>query len=455
MRLRSVAVVVVVGAMLASACGNSTGPDKTANTPPPTKAGATTTTADLTKKVAIDEKGVTDSEIRVSVVASITNPLGTNYKSFAEGIQAYFDMVNSEGGIYGRQLKVAGIHDDQLGNNTAQVQAALSQDNPFAVFIAALLFTGAKTLAQQNVPTFGWNINKEWIGPTNFVPNAGALCFRCARPGLPLLAKRAGATKVAALAYTAQQSADCVAGVKASFKKYPTGKIVFSDSSLSFGVTDVSAQVSKMKSLGVQFITPCMDVNGVFTLAKEMKKQGLNAIMELPNSYDQDFMKANGDYFEGDYVLPAFLAFETQPQPPEMQKFFEWMKKDNRKVVELSMHGWIAANQFVTGLKLAGPEFNRDKVIQALNGVTDFTANGLLAPIDWTKDHADPSKDVTSVGALECSNLVQVKNGTFVPVFTEPGKPWTCFKTADMKLGDDTPTELPPTQNYSFVPKGQ
>jgi ABC-type branched-subunit amino acid transport system substrate-binding protein len=455
MRVRGVVVLAVVGALLAASCGNSSDKATSDNTPPPTQAGATTTTADLSQHNPINETGVTDKDIRVSVVASITNPLGTNYKAFADGIQAYFDMVNADGGIYGRQLKIAKVRDDNLGNNSAQVQAAVAQDNAFAVFIAALLFTGSKTLAQQNVPTFGWNINQEWIGPTNFFPNAGALCFKCARPGLPSLAKEIKATKVAALAYTAQQSADCVAGIQASFKKYPVAKIVFTDTSLPFGITDLSAQVARMKSLGVQFIAPCMDVNGVFTLAKEMKKQGLNAVMELPNSYDQDFMKANGDYFEGDYVLPGFLAFEVEKQPKEMQDFFEWMEKDNKKVVELSMHGWIAANQFVTGLKLAGPDFTRDKVIQALNGVTDFTADGLLAPIDWTKDHVDPEKNPTSVGELECSNLVVVKNKAFEPVFATADKPWRCFKTADMKLGDDTPTELPPASNYSFAPEDQ
>ena len=34
-----------------------------------------------------------------------------------DGIQAYFDMVNSEGGIYGRKLTIAKRHDDQLTNN--------------------------------------------------------------------------------------------------------------------------------------------------------------------------------------------------------------------------------------------------------------------------------------------------------------------------------------------------
>ena len=118
------------------------------------------------------------------------------------------------------------------------------------------------------------------------------------------------------------------------------------------------------------------------------------------------------------------------------------------------MHGWIAANQFVTGLKLAGPDFSQQKLIQALNGLTDFTANGLVAPIDWTKQHKDPAKNPEDSGKLDCSNSVTVKNGKFEPVFTEPGKPWVCFSSADTHPGDETPIPLPTPKHYSFAPTG-
>jgi ABC-type branched-subunit amino acid transport system substrate-binding protein len=443
-----VAVLVVV-ALAAAGCANASDKSATGNTPA-SASGGTTTTADLKQHNPVDEVGVTDKEIRVSAVASITNPLGGNYGDIADGINAYFNMVNSGGGIYGRQLKLVKVRDDLLGQNQAQVAATVAEDNVFAVFIAALLFTGYKTLRQKNVPTFGWNINQEWIGPTNFFPNEGALCFTCARPGLPWLAKKIGATKVGVLAYNVPQSADCLVGINASFKKFPTAKLVYTDKSLSFGVADLSAQVAKMIQQGVELVATCMDINGVFTLAKEMKKQGLKAVQSLPQGYDQAFMKANGRYFEGDYVGPRFLSFEARPQIPEMKKYLEWIGKANKRSGELSMHGWIAANQFVTGLKLAGPDFNRQKVIQALNGLTHFTADGLIAPMQ----HADPAKELTSVGELDCSNTVQVKNNTFVAVFGEPGKPWRCFLSADEKLDSNAPTALPQPKAYSFVNTG-
>lgn len=423
--------LIAAGAALAlvlGACGNSGDDDTDAAPSEGTTGGGG---GDLDENVPIDEVGVTDSEIRVTVVASVTNPLGGRYKEFADGVQAYFDMVNADGGIYGRELTIAKVRDDQLANNQAEIQAAIAEDDAFAVFVAALLFTGANDLATERVPTFGWNINPEWIGPDNFFPNSGALCFGCPGKILPWLAKEVGKTKIGIVGYgTSAQSKLCAEGNRRSFELYAdeTGaEVVFYDDTVSFGVTDLSAQVAQMKQAGVDFVTTCMDQNAVLTLAQEMDKQGLDVVQHMPQGYDASYVSENAEVLEGNYIVPQFTAFEHEPQPETMQQFLEWIDKTGAEPVELAMQGWIAARQFHEGLKLAGPQFDREKVIAALNGVTDFTADGMIVPIDWTRQHEDPAENPDARGALSCANFVQVSGGEMVSVFAEDGKPWVCF----------------------------
>ena len=52
-------------------------------------------------------QGVTDSEIKVAVITAGSNPLAGDYTTFQDGIQAYFNMINSQGGIYGRKLVIS------------------------------------------------------------------------------------------------------------------------------------------------------------------------------------------------------------------------------------------------------------------------------------------------------------------------------------------------------------
>jgi hypothetical protein len=204
-------------------------------------------------------------------------------------------MVDSKGGIYGRKLELVSARDDQISNNQEQVQALLDQDNVFAVAPIATIFSfsGAKTLVDQNVPTFGWNINDEYTGhPNMFGSNSGALCNGCVGTYAPYLAKQLHKKKIGVLAYNVANSAQCVDGYSKSFDKYPTAKIVFLTKSLSFGATDFSVEVGQMKSKGVDMVMTCMDTTAVLNLAKEMRKQDLKAIQYLPNGYDAKLVAA-------------------------------------------------------------------------------------------------------------------------------------------------------------------
>ena len=78
-------------------------------------------------------------------------------------MKAYFASVNAKGGVYGRKLVLDSKRDDGLANNRGEVQGLLTKDDVFAVLpVAVQLFTGSKLLADEKVPTYGWDINEEW-----------------------------------------------------------------------------------------------------------------------------------------------------------------------------------------------------------------------------------------------------------------------------------------------------
>jgi branched-chain amino acid transport system substrate-binding protein len=378
----------------------------------------------------VEQPGVTDREIRVGGVVSKTNPLGGDYASAFDGVKAYFDMVNAskDKGIYGRKLRLTSQRDDQVAMNRQEVQALLSEDNVFAALpIAVLLFSGADLLAQAGVPTFGWNINAEWgseqaPGPPNLFGEKGSyLCFTCPGQPVPWLAKQVKAKKVGVLAYQSPQSADCAKGVQASFDKYPSADIAFLDTSLSFGVNDLSTDVSRMKGAHVDLVVTCMDTNGTLTLAREMKKQGLDVPQYLSDVYNHDFVEQNAPFFEGSYTATYFTPFEARPKPAGLKQFLRWTKRGGFAQNENSLAGWMNADLFYRGLQAAGPDFTRQKVVDAINSMTDYTAGGLVAGIDWTTAHRqDPPQG--------CVVVSKIEHGRFVPTFGEPGKPFRCLQ---------------------------
>ena len=419
-------------ALVAAGCGNADKGSSSAATTTADSGGSGASTTAGGNFPAVTAPGVTATEIKVGGVAAVTNPLGGSYGSAFDGAQAYFDMINSEGGVYGRKLVLAEKKDDQFANNKSVVDGLIG-DDIFAVLpVATLLFTGADALVKSGIPTFGWTVNKEWSGTTadprlNMFGQTGSyLGFTDPSPNVPYLANKVGAKKVGVLAYTAEQSAQCAEGTKNSFEKFsPAGgaKIVYLDKTLSYGDKNLSVQVGKMKDAGVDFVTTCMDTNGVVTLATEMDKQGLIAPQYLPNGYDDDFIKQYGDLFDGSITRTDFAPWNlpAAEQPKGTANFVKWLTKAGKPFNENAAAGWLNANLLVDGLKAAGPNFDRAKVIAAINAFTNWTGNGMASGVDWTKQHTQ-KKDENS----GCDMISVIKGGKFTTPYSKPGKPFLC-----------------------------
>jgi len=455
MRTRTVTRTLVIGTALAvalAACGNSSSskPQATGGT-----TGTTASAASLNENDPVHAPGVTSDTIQVATVTSKTNILGGTYGDLPAGVQSYFDYMNSTGGIYGRKLKIAKNRDDQMGQNQQQVSASLSNDNAFATFMATPTMSaqGVAQLEAKHQPTFIWNINPEMIGHHNVFGSLGALCLSCYGMGAPFLAQENHFTKVAVLGYGVNDSSkQCAESVRLSFTKYPAAQVVFFDDGLQFAQADLSNDVSQLKQKGAQIIFTCIDQKESVILGKELVKQHSTAVQSLPNSYDEKFVSDNAQYLEGDFVAPQFASYEYGPIPEE-QTMMTWLKNGNLPLNELSATGWLLANMFVTGLKLAGPHFSQQGVIDALNTQTAFDANGMIEPIDWTRQHDDPAGPNGTINAahdghFNCASTVRIHDGKFVRLPDVPqGKQWIC-------LPPGQPAQMPTQATYmTFVPQ--
>lgn len=432
MHRRHLAALLALLALLAGACSNaSDDADEGASddTTAVTDDDGALTYAEvlelpIDENVPVDAPGVDDSTIRVGGVASTTNPIGLPYGSAFEGAAAYFEYINENGGIYGREIELVAEEDDNTGfENQQDVQSLLTQDLFAVVPVATLDFAGAQLLVDAGMPTFGWNINREYELGENLFGTRGYLCFDCPGSLLPWLAQETDSATIGVLAYDVPQSADCAGGIENSFDTYPTAEIGFLDASLPYGIPDLSAQVRDMKDAGVDLVATCMDFNGVTTLQQEMRRQELDAFQYLPNGYDYNFLAENGELFEGAYVLTNFPPFEVadEDKPEGMILYEEWIERTGNDFSEISLGGWMAADLLVTGLRAAGPEFSQQGVIDGLNQLTDYDALGLSPDIDWTVEHFDDGDPL-------CSAVSQIQDSTFVPVFGEPGRPFICFE---------------------------
>jgi ABC-type branched-subunit amino acid transport system substrate-binding protein len=410
-------------------------------------------------------QGVTGSEIRVGGLASPVSVLNVPYVDGFDGVSAYFDKVNKAGGVYGKKLKLVAQLDDQgaPSGNIRAVRSLVEEKKVFAVLpVMTNSFAGGSYLASKGIPTFGYNVDAGWCGTNaegqaiqdNVIKNGiftdqcprqslfgekgSFLCFGCASIAPAYIAQQKGLTKGAIFTYTAPSSVACSVGLEQSFKEYGID-LVYADKSLEFGFTDVSADVQAMKDKGVEFVATCMDFGGAFKISQGLKQAGVSDVtFYAPEGYREDTIKKFGKQLNNWFFGLSFVPWQDKPLPTGTKEYLAAMKKRGISPSEQSQAGWINAQLFVEGLKKAGKDFTQASVADAVNSISDFTADGMLDGQDWTS-----TGNGHGPGRQACTAYVEAVNAKFVPRFGKPGQPFVCFPDNPRPPNLDDPYYLP------------
>jgi hypothetical protein len=157
---------------------------------------------------------------------------------------------------------------------------------------------------------------------------------------------------------------------------------------------------------------------GTIALMKEAKLQGVNSVKVWDCSlqcYDEDILKAPET--EGLYVWSLFLPFDEANQNKMLKNYTKYVGK---KADGFGAQAWASGilvrdvvNQIV---EENGPNgLTRAAMLQTVDGITDFTADGMLG-------NTNPGERVPS----PCYVLTQVKKGKFVRVWPEKKGTFDC-----------------------------
>jgi hypothetical protein len=187
-------------------------------------------------------------------------------------------------------------------------------------------------------------VNPEWSdGPSLFGEKGSYLNFTHPGPGAAWFASKLGAQKVGVVAYSVSQSAQCAQGAINTWEQYGQD-IVLKDTSLPFGFTDISGDITQLKNSGAQFVGTCMDPTGNVVLSKGLQEAGLyNQVKQYwPNGYDQDVLSQYAPLMEGVYFSTGFVPY-TYGFTQGMDNYLSAMKRIGAPVSDVTLAGWINA----------------------------------------------------------------------------------------------------------------
>jgi len=366
----------------------------------------------------LDNPGVSPTQIKVGSIANVTGPLSSDFAPVVDGVQAYFSMVNAEGGVAGRTLKLAYQEDDQ-GSPTTDLSVAqklVERDHVFAVVgVGTPFFGGASYLAQQGTPTFGYMVSTDWADkPTLFGTYGSVLTFHTAVPGEAYLARQLGATSIGVVAYGVPQSAAACQAAVTGLRRLGLD-VSFSDLNLVYGA-DPTPSVLQMKNDHVDFLLSCLDLNGNVAFARAISQNDLTMHQLWLDGYDRGTLQQYGSIMNGVYFGVQHVPFEAASAfpgvYPAMETYLQAMQRyePSSTYDEVALDGWISAALFVSGLKTVGRHLTQQKLVAALNKVTAFNGGGLNAPVNWTTAHSTAKTGRPPY----CGAAVEVVDGHFV-----------------------------------------
>lgn len=365
--------------------------------------------------------GVSATTITVGNVSDIGGPVPGLFAGGPYGTQAYFDYINSLGGIYGRQIKLVSSDDGlQCSQNEADYSNLVS--SVFAFVGSWSLDDNCGAQIMQSHPSIP--MVQTYLSPQMAdLPNAfGEAPYSVdVNTGPFLLFKQMFPSAITSVGTLVGNQAAAVAAWQHAKQAIDSigYKVVYEDD-FPPAQSNFTADVIRMKADGVKMVI-LLSVNApdAAIFASEAAQQGFKPQVWLcPVCYFGGYVSESGGAasVNGQYAYVNLADFLGDPSVAEVGTYLKWLHQayPTFQPDEFSAYSWANAALFVKMLIEAGPDLTQQKVLSALKATNIFNDNGMVT-----------SADIGSRAPSNCYNILEIQNGSWVKV-NDPATGFRC-----------------------------
>jgi len=415
-------LAVFLPGLLLLGCG---GGQKASGTPVATQ--PTVAETPRTEKVP----GVTDTEILLGTHFALSQSPAAAYAPVADGIRAYFEYINSQGGVNGRKIKFL-VGDDHFNPADAVevVRRLVEQDGIFALMSGLGDAPHAavwKYLEERGVPDM-WISGGliKWTDPlvkSRFQGNPdydteGRMLGR-------YIAENYNGKKLGLLLENDEFGQDGKAGILKGLEGSDVQ--IVSEETYEPSQWDVTAQAQRLKAANpdvifVQAIPP--PAASLVKAARETLSWDVPIVVTGVDVTDIFIQLAGAQNAEG--VLSVVFATQVyHTEDPGVQQHIQIMQQFGQGVPasNLTLYGQVLAELMVKALENAGPNLTRESLEDGAEAIRDWCCTVCMVPVNLSSTDHRP---------FEVEVYNRVENGKWVefgePINFEstPGKVTSC-----------------------------
>jgi len=351
------------------------------------------------------EPGVTDSSITIGMSSPFSGPNGAYGVDMRQTIEAYFAQVNKGGGINGRKLSLVALDDGYETERTvANTKSLINEKNAFAL----LAFYGSSPTTEAMNTVFG-PAKVPLIGTIS-----GAGTLREAMSSNPntrymfnVRASYADETEVIVNQLVALGLKNIAVfyqndgfgksgleGVTTALKKHNMAPSAVG--TVERNSVDVAKAVEAIAKATPQAVVMVTLYKPTAAFVKAMKKIGQNPMLSTlsPVGAEQMVQELGAD--ARGIVVSQVVPYPWNNVVPVVRDYQKLSEK--QQFSYYGLEGYIMARTLVEGLKRAGKDLTRDKLVSALESLSNTDIGGYRINYSTTARQASHFVELTVVG---------------------------------------------------------
>jgi ABC-type branched-subunit amino acid transport system substrate-binding protein len=338
------------------------------------------------------QQGVSDTEIVIGCSNSFSGPLAyTGEQATRYGVDLYVKVLNDAGGINGRKVRTVYYDDGYKPQEAvANTRKLVEQDKIFAVIApqgTPPVMATLEYLEENKVPLLFPFQGSPVIRGRKYVFSGMTLYDRQSKMMIDYLVDQRQFKTFGVL----YQDDDYGKAFLTAYEKDLARRNlkITAAEPVKRGVTDVSAQIAKLRAAGPQVTFLVLTPGPGAQALKERQKIGWTETVMVSSGplTDEKYLGLAGDAAEGVEGLSLWPDPLTSDLPgvkayrAAMQKYF-----DKNEPNRYSLSGYFAAMLFAEGARRAGRTLTRETLITGLENVRSFDS-GILPPLTIGADH--------------------------------------------------------------------
>ena len=383
--------ILLTLSMLLTACGSPT----TKAPAPATQAPVVTDAPVVTEAPTVEAP---KDPIKIGAIFDLTGGTADVGTPYGEGMKAYVEWRNANGGIEGHQIDLSSADYAYKVDQAETLYTQYVQEGVVAFMGWGTGDTEAlrTKIAEDKIPFMSASYSAALLdmtaAPYNFLigtsySDQGIIAVRWAMDDWKAKGN-ADMPKVAVIHNDSPFGQSPVADAKAFAE---ANGVAFTSLAMPKGATDYVAELAQMSTFGANYVIIQNVSSPAALLLKDAKTQGFGAQFICLNwCADEILVKLAGDAAEG---VMGTIPF-TPPSSPVAghDDPDAWLKANGSSLAEKGLHfsqGWWTMAVMAEGIARVikdGKEVNGENIRAALESIQNFETGGVTAPISFAPD---------------------------------------------------------------------